>query len=851
MPQVLIDALSGREVLAGPEEQNATQPLIHYLTQKLGWHPGQLMAHPQWRVPRAPSASRAAGFPVDLAIFDSPDRRGDPDHIRIIAECKAPDEEKGITQLKTYLRLEPDARLGIWFNGQSHALVYHGPDGFTVNRYAPIPRPTDPLAPSAIGKRPLRFGDLVPPPNLRETFVRLREQIAAQDSHVNRDEFILNDLANMLICKIADEQAGELDPERPMAFQVTGSTQTTGHAIRAFFDETKNRLRSVFTDGSDRLHVDDVSLETIVRSLQPYRILGHDRHAVGTAFQVLRGRALRGDEGAYFTPAPLVDCVISILDPDHTDRVIDPACGTGGFLAAALDHVYGRIDARPRVGESAKARAKREWAADNLFAVDKDAVSIRLCKAYLTLLGDGRSHAYRADTIDRRDWGARDDDLIKVVAEKSFTVGITNPPFGKKLKVTAETGRKEDLLTCRKWKLAHGQWEPTDEWIEQQLGIVFFERCMRLLKPGGRLAIVLPETFLFSKGFRWFVDWICRTNTVTHVVDVPMVAFEEFCRAKTCLLFVTKQEPSAGHSIVMSFPRTIGQDGDGKPLLKRNASGERTGDLDNEIAEAVKQIVSASYDGDLPRPAPAKQGETRLRFHVRQSEVQKHGVLVPRYWWRRDTDKATRAWMKRFPASTMVTLGELVDRGILRAFDGHGSPKKTERATGSIPYVKVTDIKNWRIVENPSNFIHESAAKKMRRGKELHYGDIVTPARASKNIGQFSLVLPWQTNIVLTKEVLVLRTSENDEAIDTFLLLPLLSLNVVLAQYENLALMQVNREHLGDSWKQVVIPLPDRVADRRKIAEPIRRYFDAIVQARSSYDEFVHTFERSDFGTGP
>lgn len=501
MRTVVIDALSGKQIIAGAEERDATQPFVFYLTQRLGWHPGQIITRPQWRVPKSPSASRSSGYPVDIAIFDSEEHRGDPSHIRIIVESKAPDQETGITELKTYLGLEPETRLGIWFNGERHVLVWKLRDGFMIDEYGRVPLPTDPLAPAA-ARPPLRYRDLVQPPNLGEVFRRLRDRIAAQDTQVNRDEFILNDLANLVICKIADEQDGEVEPERPMAFQLAASGAATADAIRRFFDDIKGRLTSVFVDPEERLHIDDTSLEQVVRTLQPYRLLAHDRHAVGTAFQVLRGRALKGEEGAYFTPPALVDCVISILDPNHSTRVIDPACGTGGFLAAALDYVYNKIDESTALGATAKQNARGRWAAQNLFAVDKDAVSTKLCRAYLTLLGDGRAHVYRADAIDRSDWHRRSDDLARIVKSGAFAQVMTNPPFGRNLKVKATIGRAEGLQVCQKWELRGNDWQPTGKWKTQQLGIAYFERNMRLLKQGGHMAIVLPETFLFSTTFK-------------------------------------------------------------------------------------------------------------------------------------------------------------------------------------------------------------------------------------------------------------------------------------------------------------------------------------------------------------
>lgn len=847
----IVDQLSGREVPAGPEEVDATQPLIFYLTQKLGWNPEQIITRPQWRVPKHPSGARSSGYPVDIAIFDSPKHRGDPDYVRIICECKAPDLDTGIGELKTYLGLEPDARLGIWFNGQKHALVYKLAHGFQVDTDSRIPRPADPLSPTA-AQPPLRFEHLVEPPNLGEVFLKLRDKIAGQDSHVNRDEFILNDLANLLICKIMDEREGELSPERPMAFQLAGSRGATADKITHYFTSVKAQLTSVFTDESDRLHIDNTSLEEVVRTLQNWRLLGHDRQAVGKAFQVLRGRALKGEEGAYFTPPALVDCVVSILGPDHTTSVIDPASGTGGFLAAALNRVFERIDSK-KVTEAKKAEARRTWAGDSLIAIDKDAVSTKLCKAYLTLLGDGRSHVYRANTIDRRDWNERRDDLPRVVADDRFDLAMTNPPFGQNLTVPIEVGRREGLQTCRAWKRAtDGTWHATDRIVEQQLGVVFFERALALVKPNGRLAIVLPETFLFSSSFRWFVDWMARTVTVTHIVDVPMVAFEEFCRAKTCLVFVRKQAPPPRHQILMSFPRSLGQDKKGNPQFLLNDVGEREqGDLDNEMADAVQHLVSLDYSEDQGEREGQRKTDRRFAFHVSQTTARTRGVLVPRFWWRTETNAAMRAWMKEHPSDTM-TLGDLADRNVLAIFGGHGSPPGNARRTGNIPYVKVTDLKNWRINENPTNFIHADLAAKLRkRGPALSFGDLVTPSRASSNIGQFSMIMPWQTHVVFTKEVLILRTAKNDEGIDPFLLLALFSLKVVQDQYMNLVLMQTNRDHLGDHWREVVIPIPKTNTEREAVARPVRNYFTGLVQAHESYDQLLKVFGPDTFGTRP
>ena len=118
----VVDRVSGRLVAAGSEAVNATQPLVELLIGESGWDKAQLVTRPQWRVPASPSGKRQ--WPVDISIFD------DPKNVRIICECKCPDDQTGIAQLKVYLDREPHARIGVWFNGFDHNIVYKTKDGY-------------------------------------------------------------------------------------------------------------------------------------------------------------------------------------------------------------------------------------------------------------------------------------------------------------------------------------------------------------------------------------------------------------------------------------------------------------------------------------------------------------------------------------------------------------------------------------------------------------------------------------------------------------------------------------------------------------------------------------------------
>jgi hypothetical protein len=113
------------------------------------------------------------------------------------------------------------------------------------------------------------------------------------------------------------------------------------------------------------------------------------------------------------------------------------------------------------------------------------------------------------------------------------------------------------------------------------------------------------------------------------------------------------------------------------------------------------------------------------------------------------------------------------------------------------------------------------------------------------------VILPWQTHVVFTKEILLLRVCENEQEIDPFLLLALFSLKVAQEQYSNLALMQTNREHLGDHWREVVIPLPATMEARKAVSGPVKKYFDGVIQARQSYDRLLEVFDAESFGIRP
>ena len=200
-----------------------------------------------------------------------------------------------------------------------------------------------------------------------------------------------------------------------------------------------------------------------------------------------------------------------------------------------------------------------------------------------------------------------------------------------------------------------------------------------------------------------------------------------------------------------------------------------------------------------------------------------------------------------------ITLGELIDDQLVVERRGHGSPSNDQR-TGEIPYVKVSDIRGLRINTNPTNLVTKPVAARHWRGDSsgLRAWDLITPNRASSNIGEFAILLPGEERIVLTKEVFVFRAVD-DDVYDPFYLLWALSLRAVRNQWKRIALMQTNREDCGNRYREIVLPKAPNGAWARQQSQPFRIYFTAIAQAKTEFtaalqgDQFQYTANVSSF----
>lgn len=572
------DYISGASVKASAEEVEAVQVFSQRLVEDYGYPKDHIQTRPQFRVRSRPSDEERS-YPVDIAVFKS--TRKIEDELFLVVECKKKSRRDGVGQLKTYMELS-QAEVGVWFNGEEHVYlrkVFHVNGTRTYEELPNIPRYGQRIEDIGLYRRE----DLKKPSNLKAIFRDLRNHLAGMTTGITRDEALAQEIINILFCKIHDEQ--ETAPGDTVTFRagVGEDAEAIRGRILGLFEQVKTlAYEDVFTE-SDTINLDSESLRYVVGELQNYSIMDADRDAIGDAFEVFIGPALRGAEGQFFTPRNVVQMIIDILDPKPSERIIDPACGSGGFLITALEHVWGHIRREATQKHwTEKQRADREVrvATDHFRGIDKDAFLAKVCKAYMALVGDGRGGIFCENALlPPTDWQPIMRSKIKL---GSFDVVVTNPPFGKKIVVKgAPTLSQFDL--GYKWSRNPDtkEMERTNTLHEDQPPqILFLERCLELLKPGGRLGIVLPESIFGMPTYEYVVTFLRRRTKVQGIVSMPEALFKTSGKggthAKVCVLFLENTPLADGedYDIFMADVKWCGHDSRGNLTLRKNEKGE-------------------------------------------------------------------------------------------------------------------------------------------------------------------------------------------------------------------------------------------------------------------------------------
>jgi len=573
------DYISGTRVKATPEEIQAVQVFARRLVEDYGYSKNQIQTRPQHRV-RARPSDEDKSYPVDIAVFSSSKKT--EDELFMVVECKKKERKDGEHQLRLYMDMSA-AEVGVWFNGDAHTYlrkIHHKGGSRTYESLPNIPRKGQRIEDIGLYKAK----DLRKPSNLKAVFRDLRNHLAGMTTGITRDEALAQEIINVLFCKILDERDSEPDETVTFRAGVGESPREVQKRIKTLFEKVKNTAFGDVFDASDTIKLDPESLTYVVGELQNYAIMKADRDAIGDAFEVFIGPALRGAEGQFFTPRNVVHMMVKIVDPKPGERIIDPACGSGGFLINALAHVWEQLRVegkRKSWTERVLAKREQEVASDTFRGIDKDAFLAKVCKAYMALVGDGRGGVFCRNALEpMTSWP---DAMQQKIKPQGFDVVLTNPPFGKKIVVKGDRLLSQFDLGY-KWKRnkATKTVEKTSTLHEDQPPqILFLERCIQLLKPGGRLGIVLPEAVFGMPTYDYVVSWLRGRAKIRGVVSMPESLFKTSGKggthAKVCILFVenVKVKKDQDYDVFMADVKWCGHDSRGNPTIRKDKTGKQ------------------------------------------------------------------------------------------------------------------------------------------------------------------------------------------------------------------------------------------------------------------------------------
>lgn len=552
---------------------------------------------------------------ADLVIFP-PQTPHKQEHAEIIVECKAPsvkaaDKNEGVEQLRSYMAACPNVAYGMWTNGVERFCYRRVVSEGKVNTEEVSDLPE-------FGRgdededRP-RFNQLKPATSdtLLFGFRRCHNYIAGNQGLQKPQAFW--ELLKLIFCKIHDERHNdevEFFAAATERHGVNGPIKVQKR-LGSLFTQVKNDYPTIFK-ASEGIELKPVVLAYLVTQLQMYSLLESDIDVKGRAYEEIVGSNLRGDRGEFFTPRNVCRMAVSMLDPGEKQVCLDPACGTGGFLITAMNHVIEKIRKAEMEkwgnkldrAETAVAERIRKFAGHCIVGIDFNPELVKASKMNMVMNNDGEGGLFQANSLESpATWDA---ELRARNVMGHIDLLFTNPPFGSKIPITDPSIlEKCDLGHSWSYDKSSDRWRKTGTVQRSQPPeILFIERCVRFLKPGtGRAAIVLPDGILGSPGLGYVRDWILRNTRVLASIDLHPDTFQPFVSVQTSLLVVQRKteeqinlESAAGrlndYEVFMAVANHVGHDKRGNINYVRDSKG-------NEIVEELEEQVKEWVD-DTP-----------------------------------------------------------------------------------------------------------------------------------------------------------------------------------------------------------------------------------------------------------
>ncbi len=485
---------------------------------------------------------------ADIVVFDKNNKTSP----YIIVELKQPKLKEGKEQLKSYCNAT-GAPIGVWTNG-GQISFYHRKD---PNFFEDIPNiPTFNEKLSDILSERWTIDDLIKKDKLVTEKKSLKDLILEMEDEVlaNAGVDVFEEVFKLIFTKLYDEMESGRNNNRHLQFRNYGDTESELKAkIQGLFDDAKIKWEGVFNE-DEKIALTPSHLSVCVSSLQDVKLFNSNLDVVDDAFEYLMTKSSKGEKGQYFTPRYVIDMCVRMLNPKKEETMIDTASGSCGFPIHTIFYVWKQILKDKGLEQShlftsqEKPVECNDYVNSKVFGIDFDEKTVRVARMLNLIAGDGQTNVLHLNTLDYERWddstkneewrdtyGQGYTNIRKLQTKRgsnyqfNFDILMANPPFAGDIKESRIISKYELGKDSKgKYKNKVGR------------DILFIERNLNFLKPGGRMAIVLPQGRFNNssdKDIRKFISEHCR---ILAVVGLHNNVFRPHTGTKTSVLFVQK-----------------------------------------------------------------------------------------------------------------------------------------------------------------------------------------------------------------------------------------------------------------------------------------------------------------------
>lgn len=483
-------------------------------------------------------ASQIESQAVDIVVFEE-----DLKHYYILFEIKKPYRTAGLKQLKKYCNTEV-ASIGIWSNGDEIIRLHREEPNLFVE-IPRIPKITetirDILTERWIFKWLEEHNELKQGKNTLKKILLDLEELVLRDAGIK----VFDEIFKLIYAKLYDEWNGINNPDYQLEFFAGDrSPEQVKRAITILLEGAKRSWAGVF-DSTDKIELMDPHLKVCVSFLEKIKLFNSNLRVIDEAFQYLIPEESKKKEGQFFTPRPIQDMVVKILNPKADEFVIDPDCGSAGFLLHSVKWVAGGV-----VTGKGLPMAAKNFTQNNIYGIDFAKEAIKIAKAIYLIVGNGKSHIFGGDahsnSLNPLLWNdeikaalrprllrfpenpEKDRDNQNRFLYFDFDLLMTNPLF---------TGKVKERDVLRLYQLA-----VKNSRLVKQIDrhILFLDRSLQFIRPGGRMAIVLPQVLLNSANAEYIRRFIIDEARILAVVGLHRNTFKPHTGIKTSILFLQK-----------------------------------------------------------------------------------------------------------------------------------------------------------------------------------------------------------------------------------------------------------------------------------------------------------------------